>query len=52
MTALKAVTTTEALFIALLPIYEPFCKKKNQDKLLKTFYGLIPPSGELLKCDD
>ena len=51
-TALKAVKTTEALFTALLPIYETFCKKKNQDKLLETFYGLIPRSGELLKCDD
>ena len=41
-TALKAVTTMEALFTALLPIYETFCRKKNQNKLLETFYGLIP----------
>ena len=51
-TALNAVTTTEALFTALLPIYETFCRKKNRDKLLETFYGLIPRSRELLKCDD
>lgn len=51
-TALKAVTTTEASFTALHPIYETFCRKKNQDKLLETFYDLIPRSRELLKCDD
>ena len=49
---LKDVTTTKALFTAVRPIYETFCKKKNQDKLLETFYGLIPRSQELLKCDD
>ena len=42
-TALNAATTTEALFTAVLPIYETFCRKKNRDKLLETFYGLIPP---------
>ena len=51
-TALNAATTTEALFTALLPMYETFCRKKNRDKLLETFYGLIPRSRELLKCDD
>ena len=51
-TALKAVTTTEALFTAVLPMCETSCRKKNQDKLLETFYCLIPRSRELLKCDD
>ena len=46
------MTTTEALLTAILPMYKTFCRKKNQDKLLETFYGLIPRSRELLKCDD
>jgi hypothetical protein len=31
---------------------EAFCRKKNMDKLLESFYGLIPRSCELLNCDD
>ena len=52
MIVLRDVTTTEALFTAVRPIYETFCKKKNQYKLPKTFYGLIPRLQELLKCYD
>ena len=38
---------------SVLPLYETFCqKKKNQDKLLESFYGLIPQSCELLNCED
>jgi hypothetical protein len=33
-------------------MYEIIWKEKNQDKLLETFYGLIPPLEKLLKCDD
>jgi hypothetical protein len=33
-------------------MYETIWKEKNQDKLLKTFYCLVPPSRKLLKCDD
>ena len=52
MAALKAVTTTKALTTAPVPIYERFCKKKNQDKLLKTFNGLTFRLEELLMCDN
>ena len=38
-------SSTAALFTALLPMYEIIWKEKNQDKLLETFYGLIPPLG-------
>jgi hypothetical protein len=50
-TALAAVKPTKALFEALLPLYETFYRKKNQDKF-EYFYGLIPRSCEFLKCDD
>ncbi|CAB3985388.1 Hypothetical predicted protein [Paramuricea clavata] len=49
---LKKVTSTPKLYQALLPIYQTFCRKKNQDTLLKVFYGLIPQSCELLNCND
>ena len=48
---LNAVSSTVALFNALLPLYETFLRKKNQDKRLESFYGLIPRSSELLNCD-
>jgi hypothetical protein len=31
---------------------ETIWQEKNQEKLLATFYGLIPPLGKLLKCDE
>jgi len=49
--ALKTVTSTPKLCQALLPLYQIFCKKKNQDNLLKVFFGLIPRSCELLNYD-
>jgi hypothetical protein len=33
-------------------MYEIIWKEKSQDKLLETFYGLIPPLEKLLKSDD
>lgn len=50
--SLTTVSSSEALFAALLPLYETFCRKTNQDKLLESFYGLIPRSCELLNCQD
>jgi hypothetical protein len=50
--ALGAVSSTKALFTAVLPIYKTFTRKRNQDKMLELFYGLIPQSCELLKCKD
>ena len=49
---LDSVSSTVALYDALLPLYETFCRKKNQDKLLESFYGLIPQSCELLNCNN
>lgn len=49
---LTTVSSTEALFDALLPLYETFRRKKSQDKLLESFYGLIPRSCEFFKCED
>ncbi len=51
-TILKTASASEALFEAILPLYERFHRKKNQDKLLEDFYGLIPRSCELLNCAD
>ena len=48
--ALAAVSSTKALFDAILPIYETFAKKRNRDKMLELFCGLIPRSCELLQC--
>jgi flagellin-specific chaperone FliS len=39
--SIKNVTATEALFNEVEPLYSKFCKNKNQDKLLKSFYGLM-----------
>ena len=34
--------SSEAFFKALMPLYKTFCRKNDQDKLLQSFYGLIP----------
>lgn len=51
-TGLAAASSTPVLFTSLLPLYKAFCRKKNQDVLLESFYGLIPRSCELLCCKD
>ncbi len=51
-TILKTASASEALFEAVLRLYERFDRKKNQDKLLEDFYALIPRSCELLNCAD
>lgn len=40
------------MFDALLPLYDKFSRKKNQDKLLEAFYGLIPNASKYLNCPD
>ena len=52
MASLATVSSTDALFDALQPLYTTFCRKNNQDKLLECFYGLIPRSRDLLNCDN
>ena len=49
---LANVSSNDTLFDALLPLYERFCRKRNQDNLLLDFYELIPKSTELLLCDN
>ena len=50
--ALKNVFATEALFKEVELLYSKFCKNKNQDKLLQSFYGLMPKSTTLLNFAD
>ena len=50
--SIKNITATEALFKEVEPLYLKFCKNKNQDKLLKSFYGLIPKSTTLFNLVD
>lgn len=50
--SIKNVTATEALFKEVEPLYSKFCKNKNQDKLLKSFYALMPKSTTLLDFAD
>ena len=52
MASLATVSSTDALFDGLRPLYTTFCRKNNQDKLLECFYGLIPRSCDLLSCDN
>jgi uncharacterized C2H2 Zn-finger protein len=47
----KAIATKE-LFDEVLPLYTKFSRSRNQDKLLQSFYGLMPKSAELLNCTD
>ena len=35
-----------------MPLYDKFYRKKNQDKLLENFYGLIPNANKYLNCPD
>ena len=48
----KNISASEALFKEVLPLYTKFCRKKNQDKLLEEFYGLMLNSSTLLNCND
>ena len=46
---LANVSSNDTLFDALLPLYERFCRKRNQDNFLSDFYELIPKATELLQ---
>ena len=47
---IKNASCTKALFDAVLPLYRQFCRKKNQDKLLEAFYGLMDNASKYLNC--
>ena len=46
----KIASYSKALFDAVLRLYEKFCCKKNQDRLLEEFYGLILDASTYLNC--
>ncbi len=48
-TALKAVKTTEALFTALLPIYETFCNKKESRQVARNLLWLNSSIGRVVE---
>ena len=51
--AIKKALSSKALFDAVSPIYNKFCRKKNQDKMLEDFYGLLPINpSTFLHCTD
>ena len=39
--AINKASVTQELLDKLVPLYNKFCKSRNQDKLLESFYGLI-----------
>ena len=50
--SIKSASCTDALYDVLCPLYWTFYQKKNQDKLVQSFFGLIPQSSKLLNCED
>ena len=46
------ISATELLLKEVLPLYTKFCRIKNQDKLLESFYGLMLNLSTLLNCKD
>ena len=51
-TNMVGVKSTKTLFENIFPIYQRFCRKKNQDTFLMDFYELIPKSTVLLQSDN
>lgn len=51
-TASESASCNEGLFDAVLPLYNIFFHKKNQDKFLEEFYGLFPDASKYLNCSD
>jgi uncharacterized C2H2 Zn-finger protein len=51
-TSVQKVSATEKLFEEVQRIYSTFCRNKNQDKLLKSLYGLMSKSTTLLNFED
>ena len=50
--AFKKAACSKTLFDDVLPLYHKFYRKKNQDKLLEDFDGLIPNANKYLNCPD
>ena len=49
---LRDLNSTKTLFEHIQPIYQRFCRKRNQDNFLMDFYELIPMSSVLLQCNN
>ena len=47
----NTASCTQALFDTLSPLYADFCRNRNQNKLVESFFSLMPQSCELLKCE-
>ena len=50
--AIEKISCSKGLFDAILPIYNLFCQKKNQDVLLEEFYGLLPINASTAYCPE
>jgi hypothetical protein len=51
--AIEKVSCSKDLFDDILPIYNMFRRKRNQDKLLEEFYGLLPVNAsKFLNCTE
>ena len=49
---MASITSNDSLYNEILPIYERFRRKVNQDSFLTDFYELIPNSSCLLQSED
>ena len=49
---IASITSNDSLYDTILPIYEQFCQKLNQDSFLTDFYELIPNSSCLLQSEN
>jgi uncharacterized C2H2 Zn-finger protein len=49
---MASITSNDSLYDNILPIYERFCRKLNQDLFLTDFYELIPNSCCLLQSEN
>ena len=49
---MASITSNDSLYNEILPIYERFCRKINQDSFLTDFYELIPNSSCLLQSEN
>ena len=50
--AYKKAACSKTLFDDVLPLYDQFYRKKNQEKLLENFCGLIPNAKKYSNCPD
>ena len=49
--SIKNASCSKTLLDDVRPLYSKFCRKKNQDKLLEHFYGLLPNAAKYLSTN-